>query len=42
MEKEFNISGDVPSFCYELQCELQTVKEHLVAQPEHNKYVKIA
>jgi len=40
-KRDFNISRDISGFCHELQWELQTIKEHFVAQPDHVKYVKI-
>ena len=38
----YDISEDLPGFCFHLQCELQTIKEHFVAQPENVKFVKVA
>ena len=39
---DYDISEDPPGFCFQLQCELQTIKEHFVAHPENVKFVKVA
>ena len=38
----YDINTNSPDFCFQLQCELQTIQEHFVAQPENVKFVKVA